>query len=248
MGFPEETDTGILRWPALLRGMQFIGAFPYDISQLCPPKLSVSLFLWSIFFNSLVFAMFFVSVRYSIIPLMTPEIGNMVFIYSLCLMMIVLLTSPLALLLKSKSLASFLVCLAPEEEHNSKSTKVWYKNKSILILCALTPTYLGMSVYYNYYIMKMQAIGEIIFFLWSFLSFMPVITLPLLLCEKVFDVLTIKLVASTDRALTFASKNMVRHKYDLAEIIRSFQVMERDVLKVRYDYIVYSTGNCRNTY
>ncbi|KAK4317449.1 hypothetical protein Pmani_011455 [Petrolisthes manimaculis] len=60
---------------------------------------------------------------------------------------------------------------------------------------------------------------------------------PLDLCEKVFDVLSLQLVTTADRTLTFALTHLESYKHeDLATLIWSFQVLEREILKIEKQF------------
>lgn len=224
-----ESDLGILPWPVLVRGLQFIGAFPYDIFKDDPLKFRVSLFVWSIFFNTLSLSIFFLSLKYGALPLIAPEVGDTVFIYSLCLMMMVIFTSPVIILFKSKSLAGILAHIASDE--HQASTKKWYTNKSTLALLTGTPLILWLFWYFSYHKMNMKAIVEMLFFAWVVSCYILEFMIPLDLCEWVFGALSLKLVKSSDHIIPFNSTHMANNQQTC--IISSLQAMERDILKVR---------------
>ncbi|KAK3875327.1 hypothetical protein Pcinc_019773 [Petrolisthes cinctipes] len=60
---------------------------------------------------------------------------------------------------------------------------------------------------------------------------------PLDLCEKVFDVLSLQLLTTADRTLNFALTHLESYKHeDLATLIWSFQVLEREILKIEKQF------------
>lgn len=191
MKLPQDTEVGITSWRSLILIFQLFGMFPFSVSKVhSAPKFTPILFLWSVFLLLFFTCMTYRAIVDVLLPLMTLNVGSMVFVYSLIFLVasqnLMLCTMLMASHRFSETLVNIMSRLElGESAEGSRSCKARTITLVIYIICREM-----FSCWYVIYVAKIHTVVEVICMgLYSFILFNSDIFI-IELSFKVFDLLS----------------------------------------------------------
>lgn len=235
MRLPQESNCGSLSWRFLILGLQFIGAFPYTVSELNQtPRFSIKLCLWSIYMQTSSIFTGAMMASWIVLPLLTPDVGNMAFIYSSLLMFLATTATPLVMAFSSKKLANLLSGLGAEERVKVQARKNWYCNRRTIVFNIAFLAYQCFVITFAIIFIQLGSLVEKIYTLIAGFVFFLETFLPLEISEKTFDLLSKQLTFAANLTFDIASAN----RENTAAIFSALHSLDCTVRKVSPKIII----------